>query len=976
MIKYLVIFFFATNLLAQDAVLRYGGPETRKAITGVTVGAQCILTVPEHNYLEDQIVYVTQVTGVRAANGAFKITPVTGDTLGLKTLDGATAPCDGVWRSPSGYIGIAQQTSIVGFPRGPINSSVNLVAKLVTGWAPHDAILQRVTEISTQPYTAHYNISAVSGGWGAKQLMVMWKATGNSTYLDAAKHYLNNFEKLGAFENFYCNEALVTCGRATASELDWSAFRVANFMEAFAIGGDALSQEEQSVFIAKMMNGYWGDSCTPVASSTSTWSREAKNCGAYWFLAHHTYQPNAIVPGKSTNLAQAITATQTTIKLHRATDIPYFPVYFLRGTEWIKIISSAGGDFVNIERGAFGSTPLAHANNAAGRWTVTQFGKSGTAGNIKNLAEGDQIEYDESSLHNLVFAKYWAGIAGGIALAPLDSRAKGLLERSWNEWYDTAYNFSKQSWTGLNQGGTAYGNDRWYDWSSDIAVWAKNSFTPAIDISSGNWLKNNIFWYPYFSIPGSPQKQLAFWDSGVVIDMPARRLKGAVKSSFLYPSNTFVPNFEYFLRTLTNYYTQASIYSGGEFTLAAFLYTSPNAVQTPLAQTAKHYFFTETDFKDSRYPKLGYNAVSSRSAWDSNATLVASYALSTAQDHTGPYPGPGHYAIVKGDQWLISSTNTGSIFGSTSATLAFANTIRVSEGVNQLPVTGTVSTKTKVNSYGQYTFFDTHVGGDTYTYWRVNGTTSFRETAGVNSYTRDFVHLKSGVQDYTIVYDKVSLATAKPVEWLTQHPSGATTGNTSISKSLVGNTFTFTRGAASRITDKILLPNATLTESTNSGGVILTTSAGTVSEAEYLIVHRASLNPGDIAPNATILASVPSNFRALEIEDETICRVILIDTGAAALNSVTFSSNKCTTISEISLTRLAAGKYDVSVAGIKVLNGIETLDGFLQFQVPVKGEIIINPHVESPTEPEFPLKCRVIPGQNKEDFAIVCKPIK
>ncbi len=960
-----LIFFLAFNVFAQD--LRYGGQETRKNIVGIITGPQCQLNIPGHNYLNGQLVYITQVTGVPAANGGFNISVVTPDVISLNI------PCEGVWRSPSGYVGVAQKTSIKDFPRGPLDGpggsfAATLTSKVVPGWAPYEALIKWADLISTQPYSQYYSWGTVMNGWGAKILMVAWKATGQQKYLDAALDHLKNFQAFADFDNFHCNEEDVTCGKSSGSALDWASYRIANFAFAFAIGGDQLSLVDQQIFANKMLNGYHGEPCILTPSKTTPWNN---NCGAIWLLAHHTYQPNAITPGKSVNLTAAITSTtQTQISIQRSNEVK-FPAYFLRGTEWMKMVSHAGGDKINVERGHFGTIPITHLNNALGRWTISKYGKTGTSYNLTSWAQGNQVDYDEAPFHNLVFSKHWAAIAVGIALGPIDPRAITLLERSWNEWYDSTRYYSKLMWTGLNQGGTAYGQDRWFDWTTEIAIWAKHSLSPTIDVVSGEYLKRANRWYPYFSIPAEPTRQIPFWDSGTENSMPARRTKGAIKAAFLFPDDPFVPYWEYFLRTATNYYTEATIYGGSELVVESFLYSSPNVTQTPLAQASKHYFFTGTDYQDSRYPGLGYNAVSSRNSWNPDATNVSSYCVSLATDHTGSYPVCGHYSIVKGNQWLIGS-NSPAFLGSTSATLANATALRIASGANQLP-TSAASTKTAANTYGQYGFFDRQVGSNNYVYWRANGTNSVRATAGVESYYRDFVHLISGAQDYLIVYDKVKLTVAKLIEWQTHHPTLAITGDTAITKSINGNLFTFTRGIKARINDKILLPTGPLTES----NAMTTISGGTVTDGEYLAIHRASGNSTDVMPPIELFVA-PEGFKGLEIEDETICRLVLIANGELK-DTVTFTPNKCVNNAEVSITAFKEGKYDIKINGAFVLQGVETNKGFLQFNKSLPGEMIILPAVDTLPipipEPEFPSKCKIIP-QGKDEFTVICKPMK
>lgn len=951
---------FAALLSGQTQIhLRDGGPETRKNITGVQPGSPCTITAPNHNFQQDQVVSITYVTGVRLANGIRKVKNPTQSSFQLADLADAPIACLGVWRAPSGYVGPVTSVALKDFPRGPLDGptgalTASLPSKAVPGWPVYEALLQRATLYTAQPYSGNYASTAVSGGWAVADLFQLSMANGSTAARDAAIHYLNNVEKIGAWKDFYCNESLADCGSGSGSHLDWAAYRLGQFAKGYAVGGNQLSAEERSVFRDKILNGYYGNPCVPVAQGVG-WSQAAKNCGALWWMAHHTYAPMALTPGKTTTLAAAITSpAQTTIKLNRADDIPFVPAFALRGLEWLRFIGLGPGvDELAVERGVFGTTPMTHVANASMRWTASQFGKAGTASNATSWAAGNQIEYDESNTHNLVFAKHWAGIAVGIALASEDPRARDLLERSWNDWYDSSYHFSKMTWTGLNQGGTAYGNDRWHDWSTEIAIWAKHSFEPPIDITAGNWLKNAAKWYPHFSLPGNPKTQMIFGDSGVDTSIPLRRWKAAMKVAYLYPSDPFSTQVNHFLNTQANYMTQAGLHAEVEAIGAALLFTSPNPPQTPISD--KHFFFQGADSPDVRFPGLGYNGVASRSSWESNATLIGAYALSINLDHTGSYACPGHYAIVTGNQWLVGSDSTSNLFGSGSTTLANCNATRVNGGVNQLPVTGNVSMATAAGTYGQYAFVDHKSASPAYAYWRINGTNAARATVGVTRHTRDFVHLKSSSpHSYLVVYDKINLSAAKPIEWTIHHPTAASSGSTVIASNLTGNLFTFTRGVLARSNELTLLPAAPPIVSSNAGGITTTSTAGTATSGEWLVIHRTSPDAADVMPPISRL-TVPAGFVATEIEDESICRAVVVATDDAPHDGIALNTSRCTGQTELTVSGLDAATYAATVNGQPATAGIEVVAGGALFIPAIQGgSIVIAKAQGAPTPPPDP----------------------
>lgn len=967
--KTLAIAFLLCLPLHSATYLRYGSAATRKDVVSVSTGSACQLGVTGHGYANQAIIYVQGVTGILSSSGplayglAAEVKNATTDTFTLAVIGThVDISCVGTWRSPSGYVGQARLTTLVGPPGGYLDGpsgalTLSLPSKAVPGWAPYDALLTRAGYNNTPPYSdsVYYTSAHTLEGWSSIIAALAWKTTGTTSYLDQVKYFLNHVEDLGHWRNkFYCDENDPDCATSTGSNLDWGAVDAANFALAFAKIPDQLSGAERSVFADKMLNGYWNDSCTPIPSAVTPWSQGSNHCGALWWIGHHAYQPRSMVPGATTTLAASMDASQTTMTMNRARDIPFFPVYAKIGTEYVRVDSAGSGDVVNITRGAYSSTPASHANNSSVAWAPSKYGKSGTLANTLPQLPGDNVNYDES-YHNLVFAKEWAGFTVGIALAPYDSRAEALLERVWNRWFDITYYNTRSFWTGINQGGGAYGKDRWGEWSTHIVEIAKSNFSPSIDLTGDNWLADYMSWDVYWHWPSasSTKKQAPWGDAGRDPVVPGRRIKGSITASGLLPGNSLTPYYNYWLQTFSGYFNSTSIAGETQQPAVFFLHTNPGDTQTNISGLPKYRFYNTTNTSKAGFEGFAFNAAVSRTGWDPTDTAIVAWALSGPQDHTGSYPGPGHYTMLINNQAMVGANTIGNAFGSGSATLSNNTTCRPNFGLGQTGATTTALTVTANGTYpgvagtsGQYNTIDRKKGTDNYTYWRVNATGAWNNKAAVSRYHREFLHFRTaGSQNYLLIHDSMGLSTARNIDCNWRFPtytdSGVTVGNT---QGLVGTTHTFTRGSMARLTTKVLLPaGATLATSSVTDGFTLNVDAGSTTGANFLVVQRPSVNVSDSLPNTEPISSISATYEGAEINDATQCRIAVFPKNPTISQvGVTFTPAICSGSAEVIAVGLDSGTYDATVGGTPVVDdSVVDAGGVLRFTKSTSGEIVI-----------------------------------
>ncbi len=634
------------------------------------------------------------------------------------------------------------------------------------------------------------------------------------------------------------------------------------------------------------------------------------SCGVKWYVSHHGSSPNIVTKRLPARLTNAISESSTRITVDHPANfsekVPFSArIYSSGGGEVVKVLAVEGNTFV-VQRGVSGTSP-----RSTGSGTLITIQTHPGSGGIDFINSQNAIPLDAPN-HNLVMAKVYGYITLGMGLAGDDPRAVELLQDSWNYYYDFQYPLAKAMWTGITQGGYAYGPNRWMDFTFRIAASAKNSFEPSIDISDGNWLKNLLDYPIYTSLPYQPNYSIRFADSGSSELTIPRFMKHILMGNWLLQGSSEAKEANYWYRHSAGFYDNTRWYdTDSQNSLPyALIYTNNDDAVSEYKNTRPPFrFFTQADINPSWNGDARYNAVVSRQSWNSDSTYLWATAFSRPNDHLGSYTGPGSYKILK-NQYLIGENGAG-----TQGSGAPQNSNSVQIGI---------PTNLRAYNYdgGQVVTVDRQYGSDPYVYFRVNSLQSYKKAANLNYIYRHFVHLKSSPQDYIVVYDDVN--TNVPMDKISRVHYYADNGEKP-EFSYEGDLITFKREKA-MISTRVLLPlNAKTPESLSSRNPTanetihaVALNSGTNTTGEFLVVHRPSTGGNDRMPEAQVL-DVNSSFRGILIHDQTP-KVVLFSRGNLNPSAVNFTIPGTSVNHEVIIAGLAPGAYSFSVNGRVILS--------------------------------------------------------
>lgn len=389
--------------------------------------------------------------------------------------------------------------------------------------------------------------------------------------------------------------------------------------------------------------------------------------GDMWMSSHHAYLPTFLTHEAYSKNVGAIDASQTTFSVQNCGNFPLAEVardyYTKMNSEWMKLTDCTAGSpgTATVERGALFSTAATHATLQA-MWgtAMPQFGGSHQAvpSSTSNPWELDL----EAPSQNLYWSKVYGTIKAACALADDDERARKLCQDGWNYFYNFVYPDAKDRWTGVTQGGFSYGQPRWVTWMSEIAFVGKYHFSPAIDITDGEWLKATGNYMPHLNLPWSTSGSMIWGDSGVDPSMFARFFRYLMIQYRLFDAATEVSQGMFWFREIFDKWTSATMKGPADFQLMApaYLYipadhTCPSAGCVDHRTTANlTRFFTTDDFDFTAYP-TSFGFVSSRSDWTTAPlSWLTMFALGNPNDHTGTQA-PGTYKIAVAGQFLYAN---------------------------------------------------------------------------------------------------------------------------------------------------------------------------------------------------------------------------------------------------------------------------------------------------------------------------------
>lgn len=491
-----------------------------------------------------------------------------------------------------------------------------------------------------------------------------------------------------------------------------------------------------------------------------------------------------------------------------------------------------------------------------------------------------------------------------IALALLDdhARAAALVDEAATSISRDVVPASKEVWTGLQQSGSSnYGPGRvMTNTILDVAALKMLTGSPSLDLTSGNWIKNLVYYTLYASVPGSPSLNIPWGQPDIASTADYRTNGWAFTLPYFYPASDEAKYWNYWQRTATSQYTSSFLSTSvnDRVLLYALLWqdeTDPSASYTSLP--------TQRAFKpDTVTGAKGMDAWISRTGWSSAGdTLV--FGLSAGMYYTVDHAGtgaPGAYKVYKGG-WTLGENGA----------------YDTGQGVdtNMILFGGAANLISPV--HGMSATLDRYSAGTGWAYGRTNAQAAYTAATAVTRAQRNLVHFKaSGQPDYLVAYDTAATSAAKAIGQNLHYDKTAGQGS-SISDTLPDIVWT---GPDRRVSTKVVLPSGTgaartASSLTNSFREYLCASSdgstcASVTSAAFLIVHKPSTSTSDAMPTVNALATIDSDFDGVEIADASAPSVAVF-AKVADQNAGSFTTTLAGT-AQIIVSGLVAGTYDVT----------------------------------------------------------------
>ena len=522
-----------------------------------------------------------------------------------------------------------------------------------------------------------------------------------------------------------------------------------------------------------------------------------------------------------------------------------------------------------------------------------------------------------SASHNLAITKIYGYIAIGLALADDDPRAVKLLENAYDWFYDNAYFFCKDYWTGYTQSGSHYSISRTLHMMSEIAIMLKNSIaSPPLDLTGGNWLKNGLPYVYYNFLPYNAGQYVPWGEVSVAGNNLANDLmKHLYEGIWLYNGTDEAAYANYWMRNVWSGFNHFH-WSNGAGAPWGFVFTDPEHNSKDISELPTQYFFVNTD----QSPTKNYNVVVSRTGWtNEDDTLVVLFAHDIHvgnTDHLG-LGNPGSYKIIKEEFLLAEDSSTWANYADK------ANCIQIGTG-------DYCNLRRNKADRPQDLEIDKYKGdiNSNYAYARVNLKGAYLSKADISHAYRHFLHLKkNGTQDYIIIYDDIVTNSKQPKKIFLHYCNKAST-------SLDGDTIISTRSKA-RLISKVLLPSSPIInafDGTYTKRIEIELGDNTVAEA--LVVHKPDSDTNGILPSTNLISNIDPNFRGVVIKDSNP-KIAIFPRNGSTYNSCYFTETFSGT-AQIFVSGLTQGFYKIERDGI-ILSGYENVpvgeDSTLYFEV-------------------------------------------
>jgi hypothetical protein len=424
-------------------------------------------------------------------------------------------------------------------------------------------------------------------------------------------------------------------------------------------------------------------------------------------------------------------------------------------------------------------------------------------------------------------------------------------------------------------------------------------------------LRNFAYYTLYFSLPGAPLNVVPWGQADIAETVVSYQNRTHIPNIIaLYSGSDEAKYVDYWQRSYVNQYSATVMQSGSGYRITPLqlIYNTEAGVAVdwrPVLPTQRAF---NTVDSETKRPISGWI---SRTGWDSAAdslVFASAYDINYTTDHMGT-GNPGSYKIWK-NGWLLNENGSSG-----------DKDTGVGINSNMIVFGGAANLKTPA----QWQDPDMSItDGDpapasAWAYARIDLVGAYTPAATASRALRHIAHFKKpDTQDYLIVYDDVAskAGTTKEIRLHYDRTAGESSGLTTTTLPDIVWT-----GPNRRLSTRIVLPATAAMSSevpspNNSQRQKICMSAdGSTCDAlnesaEFLLVHRPSASTLDVMPATELLAS-SSNFRALQMADDTAPKVAVFPRRGRSYSEASFTSTHSGK-AQILVLGLTPGTYKVS----------------------------------------------------------------
>lgn len=827
----------ACGLYAQTTVyLRDDTTPAPKKITNITEGAGVlVVTATGHGLSNSDKVHVSGIRGCWRANGTRTVVSVPdANTVHLRPRDGVSElNCGGTYTAQGTstkeyYLAKLTSYSLKGNPNiggfdGPGGTFTTSFAARATGSNPAWLALKARADVVAGTYTGtdldEYSMHSAA---------MAWFVEGGASRLAAAKKWLNNLHLSQYGTHSGCSTTTANCGRYTA--FDQISLPIAAMNLTFSLIHDQLTSDERNAFLQKMLNDKRLDNDTG-SDCTNPYTTGAGTVAV-------TNGSNTVTISPAAG-AEALTVgdlfTYTTSGADNLLE-KTLTVTSVDSMTGVVTLSGTANHTLAAQKWLYVSGyPTWNSSSCGWTWQSKHnvenppiFGPyDGTVG---YPTTGGQGGYPNE---NHLLWRMRAYMETGAVTCQYDVRGCELYERAQAYFYDQIRVMSKNMWAGLtNVGGGAY-RGRGENQVATIAVGMKAQLSPSLDVTGGNYLKENLIWSIFQLLPGTTTHLHTYGET-------SQPQLSAYSSQHTYSTQAAAAGTTE--GAYHRYWLQNSWWNWTQSELAA-----TSAAAAPLAMMGVDLSLTATDYRSVlKTQRLWWNSdisadwlgntakstllgMASRTSWSSGtATSLFSAPLGTFNDHSY-FKSIGHYQIWKG-RWLYANTGNCTV-GSYMTGSSAACFTGYADMDSHVEIGRPASTATTYEPYlsGLPSFASFTAAADTgvqlrrwagstlagrseedYAYfaWDLDKAVNASVMGVTPTYQRyHLLHLKKGGRDYVLRYVSTALPSAKAMRTYLQFPNNGQTDEGYTSADTDGIIRTATTQNSSMHT-KVLVPTS------------------------------------------------------------------------------------------------------------------------------------------------------------------------